>query len=120
MYIEFASRMIGMVIFALVGARLGVTAAATLALPELGVSFIFSLVGILFGLIMTPWITVRPVRALSRFINEMPIDALVHHAFRDGAWADYRAAGGVSAFAARSPRSDRCCLCSCWCSAFTC
>src|SRR5215212_5986397 len=76
MYIEFASRMIGMVIFALVGARLGVNAAAALALPQLGVSVIFSLVGILFGLIMTPWITVRPVRALRRFINEMPVDAL--------------------------------------------
>ncbi len=76
MYIEFASRMIGMVIFALVGARLGVSAAAVLALPELGVSFIFSLVGILFGLIMTPWITVRPLRAFRRFINEMPIEAL--------------------------------------------
>jgi uncharacterized protein YacL len=76
MYIEFASRMIGMVIFALVGARLGVSAAAALALPQLGVSFIFSLVGILFGLIMTPWITVRPLRALRRFINEMPVDAL--------------------------------------------
>ncbi len=76
MYIEFASRMIGMVIFALVGARLGVSAAAALALPELGVSFIFALVGVLFGLIMTPWITVRPLRALSRLIKEMPVDAL--------------------------------------------
>jgi len=76
MYIEFASRMIGMVVFALLGARLGVSAAASLALPELGVSFIFSLVGLLFGLIMTPWITVRPLRALSRFINEMPVEAL--------------------------------------------
>lgn len=76
MYVEFASRMIGMVIFALVGARLGVNAAAALALPQLGVSFIFSLVGILFGLIMTPWITVRPLRALRRLINEMPVDAL--------------------------------------------
>jgi uncharacterized protein YacL len=76
MYIDFASRMIGMVLFALVGARLGVGAAAALALPELGVSFIFSLVGVLFGLIMTPWITVRPLRALSRLINEMPVDAL--------------------------------------------
>ena len=64
MYIEFASRMIGMVIFALVGARLGVSAAPVLDMPQLGVSFIFSLVGVLFGLIMTPWITVRPLRAL--------------------------------------------------------
>ena len=76
MYIEFASRMIGMIVFALLGARLGVGAAETLVLPQLGVSFIFSLVGILFGLIMTPWITIRPLRALSRFVNEMPVETL--------------------------------------------
>ncbi len=76
MYIEFVSRMIGMVIFALAGARLGVGAAAALGLPELGVSFIFSLVGILFGLIMTPWITVRPLRALSRLVKEMPVEVM--------------------------------------------
>lgn len=73
---DFASRMIGMVIFALIGARLGVNAAAAFSLPELATSFIFSLVGILFGLVLTPWITVRPIRALSRLINEMPLEVL--------------------------------------------
>jgi uncharacterized protein YacL len=76
MYIEFASRMIGMVLFALVGARLGVAAAPAFGLPELGISFIFALVGVLFGLIMTPLLVVRPVRALRRFVNEMPVEAL--------------------------------------------
>jgi uncharacterized protein YacL len=76
MYIEFVSRMVGMVIFALAGARLGVVAAAALGLPELGVSFIFSLVGILFGLILTPWITVRPLRWLSRLVKEMPVEVM--------------------------------------------
>ncbi len=76
MYIDFASRMIGMVLFALVGARVGVVVAPVLGLPDLGVSVICSLVGVLFGLIMTPWITVRPVRALRRLINEMPVEAL--------------------------------------------
>jgi uncharacterized protein YacL len=76
MSIDFASRMIGMVIFALIGARLGVNAAAAFALPELATSFIFSLVGILFGLILTPWVTIRPIRALSRLINEMPVEVL--------------------------------------------
>lgn len=76
MYIEFASRMIGMVLFALVGARLGVAAAPTFGLPELGISFIFSLVGFLFGLIMTPLLVVRPIRALRRLVNEMPVEAL--------------------------------------------
>jgi uncharacterized protein YacL len=76
MSVEFASRMVGMVIFALVGARLGVNTADALGLSELATSFIFSLVGILFGLIMTPWITVRPLRFISRTINEVPIEVV--------------------------------------------
>ncbi len=76
MSIDFASRMIGMVIFALIGARLGVTAAVAFTLPELATSFIFALVGILFGLVLTPWITVRPIRAISRSVTEMPIEVL--------------------------------------------
>ena len=65
-----------MVIFALIGARIGVDTADTLALPALATSFIFSLVGILFGLVITPWITVRPLRALSRAISEVPMEVL--------------------------------------------
>ena len=65
---EFASRILGMVIFALVGARIGVDTADVLALPELATSLIFSLVGILFGLIMTPWITVRPLRVYGQWV----------------------------------------------------
>ncbi|MCC6801495.1 MAG: TRAM domain-containing protein [Anaerolineae bacterium] len=76
MYIEFLSRIIGMVLFALAGARLGVLAAAALDLPELGVSFIFGLVGVLFGLILTPWLTVRPLRWLSRLVREMPVEVM--------------------------------------------
>lgn len=74
---EFIFRIIGMFIFALVGARIGVDAAASFALPGVASSFIFALVGILFGLIITPWITVRPVRFTRRIVNEMPIDVLV-------------------------------------------
>lgn len=76
MSIDFASRIVGMVIFALVGARLGVDTADALGLSELATSFIFALVGILFGLVMTPWITVRPVRILSRAVNEIPMEVV--------------------------------------------
>ncbi len=76
MSIDFASRMVGMVIFAFAGARLGVEAAAFLRLDELAVSFIFALVGVLFGLILTPWLTVRPLRWLRRALSEVPIDVL--------------------------------------------
>lgn len=73
---EFISRIIGMVVFAFVGARLGVDAAASLDLPEEVSWFLFSLVGFLFGLIMTPYITVRPVRSIGQSIKEMPIEVL--------------------------------------------
>ncbi|MBZ0301874.1 MAG: TRAM domain-containing protein [Anaerolineae bacterium] len=73
---EFIFRIIGMLIFALVGARLGVDAAVSFALPDTATAFIFSLVGILFGLIITPWITIRPIRFARKTINEMSIDVL--------------------------------------------
>ncbi len=73
---DFISRIVGMVVFAIIGARLGVEIADTLRLDDLVVSFFFGLIGILFGLILTPWLTVRPVRRLSRAINEQPIEVL--------------------------------------------
>lgn len=76
MSIDFASRLLGMVIFAFVGARLGVATAKPLGMDELALSFIFALVGVLFGLILTPWITIRPIRMLRRTVNEMAIDVL--------------------------------------------
>jgi uncharacterized protein YacL len=77
MSIEFFSRLLGMIVFAIVGARLGLSSSVALALPDVAVSFVFGLVGLLFGLIMTPWITVRPIRLMGRAINEMPIEKLL-------------------------------------------
>lgn len=73
---EFGFRIAGMFIFALVGARIGVDAAALFGLPIAVTSFIFALVGMLFGLIITPWITIRPVRFIRKNIGEMSIDVL--------------------------------------------
>lgn len=73
---DLVSRLIGMVAFTILGARLGVVTAEALNLSELVVSFFFGLTGILSGLILTPWLTVRPVRWMSRAINEQPIEVL--------------------------------------------
>ena len=73
---EFMLRMLGMIVFALAGARLGVDAAVWFALPVQAVSFIFALVGVLFGLIITPWLTIRPTRFISKTINEISIEVL--------------------------------------------
>jgi uncharacterized protein YacL len=43
-------------------------------LPTDGTAAIFGLVGALFGLVLTPWITTRPVRAINQNIREMPIE----------------------------------------------
>src|SRR5687768_11863138 len=77
MTIEFALRIVGMVFFAVVWARLGTQAAQFLSLDIESRAFVFGLAGVLFGLIMTPWFTIRPVRALYKSINEMPIDRLL-------------------------------------------
>ncbi|MCC6614863.1 MAG: PIN domain nuclease [Anaerolineae bacterium] len=76
MSVEFTFRMIGMVICALLGARFGLDAAVSVGLPPDVSSLLFALIGVLFGLIMTPYFTVRPVRAISKTINGMPVEVV--------------------------------------------
>jgi uncharacterized protein YacL len=76
MSLEFLFRLLGMAIFAIIGARVGVDLAEQLSLPNSSAALIFGMVGILFGLVLTPWLTLRPVRALRRMVNELPIEAL--------------------------------------------
>jgi uncharacterized protein YacL len=77
MTLDFAFRLIGMVIFALLGARIGLNVAVPSGLPSQFTSFMFGLVGVLFGLILTPWLTVRPVRFIGKTISEKPVDVLL-------------------------------------------
>lgn len=72
--VDFLSRIVGMFVFILIGARLGLDAADPLALPPDVTSSIFGLVGALFGLIITPWITVRPLNHANKSIREMPVE----------------------------------------------
>ncbi|MCU0513773.1 MAG: PIN domain nuclease [Anaerolineae bacterium] len=74
---DFISRIIGMVVFAIAGARLGVQTAEFLNLDVESRAFIFGLVGLLFGLVVTPWVTVRPIRFMRHSINELPIERLL-------------------------------------------
>jgi uncharacterized protein YacL len=77
MTVEFMFRIAGMVLFAIVGARLGVEAAKSFKVSEETTSFFFSLAGVLFGLIVTPWITIRPLRTIRKSIMEMPVEQLM-------------------------------------------
>jgi uncharacterized protein YacL len=74
---DFVSRIIGMVILTILGARVGTDIAPQLNLNPVSSSIIIALVGFLAGLILTPWLTVRPVRAIRRFVTEMPIERLL-------------------------------------------
>lgn len=74
---DFLSRIAGLFIFTFIGARLGIEAAPALALPADATSLIFGLVGALSGLILTPWITVRPIRLINTSIKEVPVDTFL-------------------------------------------
>ena len=76
MGIDFTFRVAGMIVFAIIGARFGVSNADAFSLPEDVNGLIFSLVGALAGLIIAPWITTRPGRAFRRILLESPIEVL--------------------------------------------
>lgn len=74
---DFVSRLLGMLIFGVIGARWGSDAGGLLNLPATSSAFVFGLTGMLFGLVATPYITLKPIRWLRRVINEVPIERLL-------------------------------------------
>jgi uncharacterized protein YacL len=81
MSLEFSLRLAGMVIFALLGALLGINLSDALYLPPEATGLTFSLMGALTGLIITPWLTTYPARAARRIITQMPAENLVSSMF---------------------------------------
>ncbi len=77
MSVEFGLRLLGMMLFTLLGALLGVDLSDALNLPPEATGLIFSLMGALVGLIITPWITVYPAQRVRRIITEMAVETLV-------------------------------------------
>ncbi len=71
MSFDFISRIVGMIVFGLLGGYFGVDLAnvTTITLEEGAV--IFGLVGALFGLVITPLITTRPVLSLRTLLNQL-------------------------------------------------
>lgn len=77
MSFEFVLRLIGMVILALGGLRLGVSMAALAGdEPEIW-GMTISLTGALAGLILTPYFTTRPARRIRELLNRVPPQQLV-------------------------------------------
>lgn len=74
---DFTSRLLGLVVFTFLGLRFGAYISEFVNLPTDVGTFFISAIGALFGLVMTPWVTVRPVRAIRRSINEWPVERLM-------------------------------------------
>jgi uncharacterized protein YacL len=74
---EFVSRILGMILAAVGGASLGVYAAAQLGGSPYQYAAIFMLVGALIGLVLTPYLTVRPIAELRRRVRQAPAQQLL-------------------------------------------
>jgi len=74
---EFISRIVGMVVAAAGGASLGAYLANQLGRSPYQYAPIFLLVGALMGLVLTPYITVRPFLALRKRIRQAPAQQLL-------------------------------------------
>jgi uncharacterized protein YacL len=76
MSVDFIFRLIGMVVFGALGAYLGIAIGnATGQSPELA-GFLVCMVGILFGLILTPYFTSRPIRYIRRTLLSVSTQTL--------------------------------------------
>ena len=70
-------RLIGLVLFSIIGTRIGETLAPHTTLPSEQTSLIFFALGALTGLIATPWITIMPLRYWRRAASEVTVPQLM-------------------------------------------
>jgi len=77
-------RLIGMVVFAIIGTYYGtqlgqiaIAAGVTASFSIEEYSFLIGLVGVLFGLILTPFFTTRPVRAAKKWLTGISAGTLI-------------------------------------------
>lgn len=77
MSIEFIFRIIGAVVCSVGGGFLGDWTADFLGVTAEGYVIVFALLGFLVGLILTPFITIRPLRHVSNRLSKMPGERLV-------------------------------------------
>jgi len=74
---EFISRIVGMILVATGAVFLGLHVAAQLGGAPYQYAAIFMLVGALIGLVLTPYVTVRPFVALRKRIRQVPAHQLL-------------------------------------------
>jgi len=71
MSIEFVFRMIGMIVFGVWGVWFGITVSQLSGEPPEFRATVFGLVGVLIGLILTPYLTTRPVRTIRKRLTQV-------------------------------------------------
>lgn len=76
MSIEFVFRLIGMIVFAIGGAYVGAYSGIAITGEPIGYAFVFGLLGALVGLIMTPFLTTRPARAIRASLMKLSAQSL--------------------------------------------
>lgn len=76
MNVEFLLRLVGMVVFAVIGWRLG-DALGTGAETQIRYVIVLALAGAALGLLVTPWITLRPYIWARRTIRQIPAQQLL-------------------------------------------
>ena len=74
---DFIARLLGMVAFAALGVYLGITLGDVTGSSRELYAVILGLVGILIGLILTPYITTRPVRTIRGHLGRLSLQTLV-------------------------------------------
>ena len=74
---DFIFRIIGMIVFTIIGAYAGVALGGSSSDAQQGYGGIFSLIGALFGLVITPYITTRPLRKLRSILLRVSAQTLV-------------------------------------------
>ncbi|NLE45418.1 MAG: TRAM domain-containing protein [Chloroflexi bacterium] len=74
---DFIARIVGMLVLSIVGLLVGVYFADRLDVPAYQYGAIFLLVGALIGLVLTPYVTVRPLAALRKRISHTPAQQLL-------------------------------------------
>ncbi len=77
MSVEFIFRIVGMIVLSIGGVYLGIRLSVTDNTPPELWAVVFGLVGALVGLVITPFVTTRPARAIRERIIAMPATALV-------------------------------------------
>ena len=88
--VEFIFRLIGMLIVGILGWSFGGWASRIEPFDprqELLYRVVFGLVGMLAGLVLTPYVTTRPARAIRRSLGRLSAETLF--AGLTGAWTDY-------------------------------